>query len=500
MWLQNSDNRKMQTDAGAINACKSCRSQHKKCDKKLPMCSRCSRNKRECVYHGASKRGPKSNSQYGQPYPSLSVKVTQHGTNSSDPLQSMYLRQPFIPQERFFRAMNFVENELNNKENTITPESDDLMMIYSIKACVLKTMQQIEQAAALFEKARTLVMSNFDQILKSFLLAACSLFLGTYCILDNDLERAMFFLENVRLFFVKNTNVDDPSVSFLRLMYDDVALMAAGDGNIERQLKSFMTQMYSMNQHVDSQEKVFDLSFIEIDKIQSDLALNTDLYDLNNQRMTIIRSRLDDMYDTLRGKVPNSTVEMIRLVTSFYIQGAIAQRSFRMGQLQVALEAADKIAQMTTSKIFEVAYVTLGPVTSLAANIHLYCYCKFPYIRSNVLVCLQMELRALLLIQGKNKIVGTSLEGIIENISYMLRSASEQTMLLNRLSHQINTQRLDYGFNQTIRNFTLGNDYSMLDDGRVLAIADHDPISAEVISDNRETFDLIDELLHNFEE
>jgi hypothetical protein len=85
----------------------------------------------------------------------------------------------------------------------------------------------------------------------------------------------------------------------------------------------------------------------------------------------------------------------------------------------------------------------MGQVITLAANIHLYCYCMFTdtLTRSNALTCLKLELDALSLIRT-NKIIGPALEGIIDKISYMLRSAQEQ-QIITQLTKQIDAYEFE---------------------------------------------------------
>jgi hypothetical protein len=451
----------------SINACTNCRRLHKKCDKQLPSCARCSRNNKCCSYNNVGKRGPKSSSDFNQPYPAISVhKVVPRDKNILNSFDGNLQDLPFLPKERLFRAIIYVEQEWTGQQNLDEPpDKDDLALMYSIKAVILKAQSQTEQAQVMFEKGKSLIMNRYDQILRNFILAACSLFLGTYCMIDNDIDRATFFLENVRSFFEKNGSADDPSVKMLRILYDDISGMIIGDTDMERTVKRLIAQNYTVKEFLshktqESTSKILvaqsdaDVGFRDIEKIQTDLSMNTNHYELTNERIFMLSAKFNDMFDRMVGIVSADAIEMKKFSTSMCLQGVIVQRGMRYGHIDSALQAADFIAYSTTTPLFEKCYLSLGPVVSLAANVHLYCYCLFRDVnaRGGVLDCLSLELKALTMIRDKNKMVGAGCEDMIQNISYVLRSA-EENIMTNNLYFQMNRQQSVYDFGQTMNNF-----------------------------------------------
>jgi hypothetical protein len=117
----------------------------------------------------------------------------------------------------------------------------------------------------------------------------------------------------------------------------------------------------------------------------------------------------------------------------------------------------------------------------------MYTWVKFQEsdIKGNALNCLKLELDALLFIQGKNKIVGASLNDVIQTVSYTLRTAQEQ-ILLNNMFTQANKQRMAYNFANTLDNFKLAIGTP------TLAIQDNSNISDE------EALDVVDQFFLDF--
>ena len=148
---------------------------------------------------------------------------------------------PFIPQERFFQSILYIENELSGKENTYIPEQDDITLIYALKSVLLLEIGLTEQAEFAFEKARACIMEKFDQVLKNITLAACSLFLGVYCAFNDD-ERSLLFFGNVKTFFERNSNiVATPSVDYLRRLHEQIMQVTmGGHTDMEKNLKMML--------------------------------------------------------------------------------------------------------------------------------------------------------------------------------------------------------------------------------------------------------------------
>jgi hypothetical protein len=436
------------------------------------------------MYDDVVKRGPKTSNPYTQPYPQLSVRKTEEPKNPQSLMSSFELSNiPFIPKERLFLAIEYVENEIAGKENTYVPDEDDLALIYALKACT-QSQFDIENASASFEKSRALVMTKLDLIFTNIQLLACALFLGVFCVMTNDYDRAMFFLDNVKSFFERSTLINDPSIGLLRMIYDDVINMSMGDRDIERQLKRMIAQMNSVqmfrNRNDPQPYRDGDLSFDEIDKVETDLRCHTDLYALVPQRVNMISERLTRIMDQLTDKMPAHAIEIMKYSTLMYLQGAIAQRSFRFGEYKQATQAADVIAHATASPLFQKAFVSLAQVVSLAANVHLFIWCMSSdkQVKSNALNCLSLELDALVMIRSKNKIIGPSLEDVVQKVSYMLRTAQEQ-ILVNQITNQVNS----YQFEQTIEELILN-----VEEGKELAIE----------SGSREATDVIDQFFLDF--
>jgi hypothetical protein len=382
---------------------------------------------------------------------------------------------PFIPQERVFQSMLYVENEISGKENTYVPDEDDIALIYSLKACILTTIEMYEQAEFAFEKSRTFIMTKFDQILKNITLAACSLFLGCYCVLNDD-ERSLLFLGNVKTFFERNVNmVATPSVELLRQIFNDISSVAVCNADMERNIKTMIHRLKIMEDwkgiNDQSTEIPWRISAEEMDKITSDITQNTDLYELVPERVMYIAEKMSQLQERLIGKVSEETRARLNTRMTLFLQGAVAQRCFRFGQYKEAIQTADSIAQATLLPSFEKGLLQIGAVITLAANIHLHSYCMFDEleIKENALQQLQLELNALTCIRNKNSIFGPSLDDIVERIQTMLKTAQEQT-IVSQLATQINS----YQFGHTVEEVVLNSAESELkieseieDDGEV---------------------------------
>jgi hypothetical protein len=360
---------------------------------------------KECTYDDVIKRGPKTVLPYNQPYPQISVRKIVE-----------------VQKESLLYAMEFVENDLAGRQSSFIPRGDDITLTYSIKA-YLQVQLRLEEAAQAFEKARTLVMHKFDQMATNTTLVACSLFLGMYCIAAND-ERATFFLDTVKSFLERNIIINDSNVELIRMLFDYTQLLVNG-GDLEKQLKFMIAQINTFHVYRNRNKSNPDfVSFGEMDKVLLDIRNDTDMYELVPQRVNYIISKMMSLYDGMIGKIPAIYVGLAKFNTSFYIQGAVTQRLFRYGNLQQATQVADMIARSTKMPYFDQSCFSLCHTIALAAEVHL---CSD--LNSDVLDCLQMELDALNSIKNKNRIVGASLELVVDRISYQLRSVQERILI-----------------------------------------------------------------------
>ncbi len=451
----------MQTEQLSIKACRACRSQHKKCDRKLPQCSRCARVSRTCSYDDNCKRGRKTSASYNQPYPELAFRKTVQAPPPSI-FSFDFNSIPFKQNDRLFLAMEFVQNELAGQENNYEPCGDDLALVFAIKAC-MQSQLGLKSSVEEFEKARELVMHKFDQLTSNLALLACSLFLGIYCISAND-ERGTFFLETVKSYFEKNKITSDPGIDFLRIIFE-VTQMAIHGGDLEKQLKRMIAQMNTFHVYRNrSNSHPEYVSFDEMDKLLSDLKNDTDLYALVPQRVNIVSEKIALIHERMSDKLSSQQLAITRFTTAMCIQGAIAQRCFRLQEYSEAVRAADIIARATTSSYFDRAYITLSQVVSLAANVHLFSWCMSTdkQVTSNALDCLQLELNALNMIQSKNKLIGPALDEVVQKISYMLRTAQEH-ILMNQLTSQINEYQFDFSIEELVSE--VENSGLMLENG-----------------------------------
>jgi hypothetical protein len=370
-------------------------------------------------------------------------------------------KMPFIPQERFFQSILYIDNELSGKENTYVPEEDDITLIYALKAVLLLDIGLTEQAEYAFEKSRACIMAKFDQVLKNITLTASSLFLGLYCAFNDD-ERSLLFFGNVKSFFERNSNIiETPSVLYLRRLYEQIiqVTIQPTHTDMEKNLKLMLHrerifEEFKIQQQGETEES-WGLTSEDMENILSDITQNTDLYQLVPERINYISEKLSQRNEKLVGKVPVEAIARFNLRTTLTLKAAVAQRCFRYGQIKEAIKEADSIAQATLLPNFSWNALHNGHIVTLAANIHLHAYCTSddPVVRKDVLTSLQTELNALINIRNKNTVFGPSLDSIVERIQTMLRSAQEETVLA-QLANQINS----YQFGNTIQEVVLNSE------------------------------------------
>ncbi|KAL0478704.1 hypothetical protein AKO1_008304 [Acrasis kona] len=382
---------------------------HKKCDKKLPSCGLCTQRKKQCVYEGIQKRGPKFRPQASQPYANESYAVeyeTQEPerinpqrvpllTQSSDgytPVLSdvtyfkLAFDMPVLSREKTLQILNYIDREENGiPQDPVNP--DELALVYSIQALIAKNSINPGFSRKYFEKARSLVAPNFDRILESYLIACCCNNLGMYCILVNESEKARFYVTNLKTFLDYNNKtkkVKNNKLCFIENGYNTLTYLLEESMDMEHMLKALIERHHSIQQFYGSYPDngfqfppaFYDKNWIpaeDVEKIISDLrSKSNEKYPLDCERMELYFECLTQMYDNMIGMLPQNVINIKKLMVKMMIHGARLQYFQKVGRHDMARRAADVITEDLHSRPDVAGLIPTAPVIIYsAANIHL---------------------------------------------------------------------------------------------------------------------------------
>jgi hypothetical protein len=443
----------------APNSCTHCRRTHKKCDKKLPGCSLCNTRGRQCVYESVGKRGPKGHAEYHRPYPIASPKETSP-VETRLPISQNYesvVRDPSFCMKIAFDMPVMSKNEMDTVLDYITaelrgvsyllpkPDLDSLALAYSMQAGLNMCYGRREAAQYMFEKGRALLAEKFEDVLENFIVAVSFCFLALYCGNNGELERAHFFILNVRTFIENKCNSvlgKHPCYDFLVHMYHVTNNSLNGELDIEFMLKEYLNHHFVIRDHylhskgeinpMIAQVLNTDLDVLEIDKLRSDVAQRTRSYDLDNNKTQIVLSTLSNMYDRMQSAGMSEKMALAKKVyISFFVFGANLQRSMRNGAMPEAREAADTIARMTATPEFGSMSTASLPVLCLAAKAHLE-FSKQTYNLTELLSLaerMREELLTFISISEKTKLIKMRCDPLVNELSQELRRIDEMIMM-----------------------------------------------------------------------
>ncbi len=444
----------------SLNACRNCRRLHKKCSKRLPSCELCTKYNKTCDYQSIGKRGPKTTSEYSQPYPQITFhKVVGNSTanssvqtpqpNTDDPILSMAaesLRLPaIIPNKRLINAGRYVEAESQGRKHSgTTPETEDVGLVYSLHSTMFMMRQKTDKAKYYYHKAKELIMSQFDRVFHSEVVLASYLFLGLHCVLANDFDGAIFFLDTVKSVLDRRATSPSRGTTYLTQTYNFVVALIQGDMNLHQMIKMMiMNHVTSVEQFKNGEDSVamaeiinyslLDYTELDIQLIKNDLLLQTNSYDLTSDRIAKLSFRFATIYDKLTNMLPKEIIETQKFQSKVILQGAQLQRYVDNGELEMAKPIADYIARLTTYPVFKTTYVMISVVVMLAAKAHmLYLQTTRDYNeRSAVIESLHLEWNALSFVLSSNKLIGERCRPIMDIIVQVLNRVQENSVLRN---------------------------------------------------------------------
>jgi hypothetical protein len=492
-------------DHFSINACTNCRRLHKKCDKRLPICLLCAKHKKTCNYDNVGKRGPKTAAEYSQPYPQIKVHkvVDKRPIDSSSKSESninLYkpslVRLPtVIPPSRARIAAQYVEDEVFGRPLGVKPADEDLALIHAVHAFTFQHNQ--EQAKMHYNKAYSLITSKFDRIYNNEILQTTYLFLGMHCVLSDDIDRATFFLETIKSVLDKNANNLSPGQKYLSHIYSMIMQLTQGEISIERMIKTIIIQHVTSVENLQNDDPMAILmreNFTDLvaprdaEQIRMDLALRTNEYELNEERISRISGTLMGIMDKLKGILPSSIIDMQKFSASMMFQGAHLQRYMELNEYEKAKPIADSIARISSLPYYEKTYIMASVVVHLAARAHLQLiqYTRDYNERSELIDYLCMEHNALSFVIMKNKILGERLIPMVESIRQMLNRVQENVTLTSTFfMHTPQPEPTLINFGQ---NFAPYPDFS----------ENSEMVSIETLNEEVAVFDALDKFFNEF--
>ncbi len=430
------------TTHSSIKACTNCRRLHRKCERNLPQCTHCLKIGKTCTYETLGKRGPKSKYEYNTPYPEIVLyrtentssekRSTQPQATSPPPNLSLY-DVPFIPKERLVRAFTYVEHDWKCIPYTgSTPNSDEMLLVYAIQSVMYIAQGQQFKAKKMYEKCKEFLVGDFDRVVNSFLLAACFTLLGFYCCFVSEFDRALFFLENVKLFLRKNQSRANTCVNYLQMLYGAIAQMISEDINIERSLKCLVMQQvfmreFAKKEHVLESDSHLLSALAEVDLVDSEIAekmcrdviYGTNDYELNAERLGDLCGKLTGMGEKLKLIFPEALLEAKRVECTLLVNGVRLQQSIRESNLELTSFYADSIAHLAYSPVTK--NISTGSVVLLAANAHLHILAHSDItIRAKMLDKLQLEMDALRELRARVQGLSKRYDGTLQRLMYEL--------------------------------------------------------------------------------
>jgi hypothetical protein len=406
--------------------------------------------KKDCCYDAAQKRGRMSTSEHNPPYPTFTVQQVisapaEHST--VNPMHELDLTN----QAEESRIHEMMQDAYYDPDILEKPKNQvDLAIILAVRACSCR-ITDMNLAKSNFEKSKVLVMSKFDYSIQDMKMATCFALLGAFCVLEDDMERASFFMDLVRKYIDKH-DIEDTSLDYLRAIIVSIERLVQVDTDMEYAIKATIVQHHSLREHlkrVDNRTIVSNafisalaaLDFSDVAQIISDFRFNTNEYELNGDRLAMISAKMSKYAQNIMGLLPIEVVQMLQDNMIRMFHGVQLQSYLRSDNMHMALTIAQAIARMVKQPIFEHTSVSFGSIMVLAANAHMQYLNRLSHdqnMRSNVLDCMQLEVKALHTIQESHKTVGARCRPIVQKLTSILRSIQESVITNNRFSTYFN--------------------------------------------------------------
>jgi hypothetical protein len=445
----------------APNSCTHCRRTHKKCDKKLPTCSLCTARGRQCVYESVGKRGPKSHADQARPYPTKTSPQNYTSPQESLPISHNYqyvvhdpafvfkmnVDLPIIPRERMDQHLDYIAADLKGLSYMLPkPDQDELAFMYSMQAGINKCYGRHDAAQYMFEKGRALLAEKFEDVLENFTVASSFVFMAMYCAYNGEIERAQFFSLNVKTFICSWKNNQEgrhPCFDFLVHMYTLVRNVLDGETDIEAMLKEYIVHhLVVQNHYKQTKDPILaairdtPLDEFNLEGIKSDLCQNTHNYDLDCQKISLVRNRMDSMYDRMQmAGLPGTLTGSKKMYVTTFILGTKLQKclnaSVHTPMCERIKDVADEIARLSTSPDFASLPSTVTVVISLAARAHISLAQKTENLTELLEIAERMreELLTLITFGERTKLVKLRCEDVINELSQELRRIDEKLMV-----------------------------------------------------------------------
>ncbi|KAL0476849.1 hypothetical protein AKO1_005639 [Acrasis kona] len=376
------------------SSCLSCRRTHKKCDRKLPSCALCTQKKKECVYSTTGRKSSKLDKSIQTPVkPSYGDIADCIPLNNNYPSQSeatfykLYFEMPIINNKdvnllllHIERADSVQIGEGQPLEDSL--DLDQLALVYAAKAMVVRG-DNFPLSINYFEKSRQLIAPDFDNVIESYPMAACCIYLGMFCILDNQVDRAMFYANNAKTFL--NFNVNSPSrdkrFNFINSGYYNLLELIEPSTTPDQMLKSFLIRLYVLEDFYGNKTHINGLSFKDegegtstnIDRIIHEIKSDANIQlPLNINGILDMFKRLSKMHEKMKGLLPESIRNVRKVFVTSMMYGALLQYYERENQTEIARIQADHIIdsyciQKRVLKASPMSYLLI----KVASNAHL---------------------------------------------------------------------------------------------------------------------------------
>jgi hypothetical protein len=249
----------------ASTACNACRQGHRKCDKKLPNCTQCSKSHRLCIYQDPTTPKQRNNRECEhrfryQPYNIPQKKAfpventlpeTCNVIHLDENITRTFILTPIMSRSK---AMS-LSSTINVNNLTSEEEKLDVAVLLAFHAHTSINVKGTSNSQQCFDIAYDLVSKCFDRIFTNFHVAATYCFLGMYLWDQNKLDRARFFIENVVSYLRSNKPIQSigtgiqSEINHLRygllfFLCDCTKLFAADHVNLSLVLKRIIAGYY----------------------------------------------------------------------------------------------------------------------------------------------------------------------------------------------------------------------------------------------------------------
>jgi hypothetical protein len=443
----------MQEPSVAPNCCSNCRHAHKKCDRLLPQCSLCLKTNRTCTYASVGKRGPKKGSKRHQPYPVINTP-TEPVNTIKPPSEINYMNDeavkfkaalelPFIPREEINSVIAYLHKEIHGISHSLpAPNEDVLAVVCAMQAAILKMMGKDEPAKFMYTKARGLLATKFEDMLDNFSTASGYAYMASYCALNGEVERARFFLSNVRTFLNiwQHAGNKHPNIYFLQNLYDDGVLFLSGDADVEGHLKHIVLNHIRVREYYQGDDDIDPAVWAVINTTNSfkkalnsnDVRLQASQYDLNVDQVVQLGDIFSEMFDRLliAGMNPNF-VSTKRVHMLMLLYGIKLYKLMQQGKLHEAKVAADTISRMTSLPFYTLIVPAVAHVVSAAANVHLHFMKNTTDVlkQGELVNRMRDDLVTLNLVCSRNRLLAPRCGTVMLHLSEALRSFEQGVMV-----------------------------------------------------------------------